>query len=156
QAPLVPAVEHRSARKDDRWDIYRGRRHQAGRRSLVTAGSEHHAVDWIAVQNFDKAKIREVAIDRGRRALTGFLAWVHRKFEGNSTCIADAVPDALGQVEMMPVAWRKVRAGLRDSDNRFSRLQFLARDAEVHIPLDIQSGHARIGGIIKPAAAAQA
>ena len=70
---LPPAVQHRPAGQHDRRDVHRRRRHDAGRRGLVAAGQQHHAVERIAVQHLDQAQIREVAVERRGRPLAGLL-----------------------------------------------------------------------------------
>src|SRR3569833_2877306 len=50
---------------------------------------------------------------------------------------------------------RQVAAGLGDADDRFARLQFLARQTEVQIALQIQRRHVGIAGIVEPGTASQ-
>src|SRR5471032_626691 len=152
---VIPAVEHRSARQHDGGNVDRGGGHQACRRGLVAAGGENYAIDRIAVQDFNETEISEVAIERGGGALAGFLYRVNGELERNAACVADAVAYAARELEMMAVARREIRAGLRNADDRLARLQFFARDAVVHVALEIERGHAGIGGIVEPAAAAQ-
>ena len=78
---VMPAVEHRSAGEDDRGNVDRRRRHDAGRRRLVASGRQHHAVDEIAHQDFDEAEIGEIAVERGGRPLARLLNRMNRKFE---------------------------------------------------------------------------
>ena len=94
------------------------RRHHGGRRGLVAAGGQHHAVERIAVQHLDQAEIGEVAVERGGRPLAGLLDRMHRELERDAAGVADAVAHALGQLEVMAVAGREVGAGLRDADDR--------------------------------------
>ena len=147
---LVPAVQHRSARQHDRGHIDGRRRHHAGRRGLVAAGGQHHAVERIAEQDFDQAEIGEVAVERRGRALAGFLDRMHREFHRDAAGFADAFADALGQIEVMPVAGGEIVAGLRDADDRLAGLQFLAGQAVIEIALQIERGHPRIMRIVEP------
>ena len=78
---VMPAVEHRPAGEDDRGNVDRRRGHDAGRRRLVAAGCQHHAVEEIAHQNFDQAEIGEIAVERRGRPLARLLNRVNRKFE---------------------------------------------------------------------------
>ena len=56
---------------------------------------------------------------------------------------------------MDAVAWREVGPCLRDPDDGLAGLQLFARQAEVHVALDIERGHAGIEGIVEPASAAK-
>ena len=77
---VEPAVQHRPAGQHDRGNVDGRRRHQAGRRGLVAAGGQHHAVERIAEQDFDEAEIGEIAVERRGRPLAGFLDRMRRKF----------------------------------------------------------------------------
>ena len=147
---LVPAVQHRSARQHDRGHVDGRRRHHAGRRGLVAAGGQHHAVEGIAEQEFDEAEIGKVAVERRSRAFAGFLDRMDRKFHRDAAGFADAFADALGEIEMMPVAGGEVVAGLRNADDRLAGLQFLAGQAVIEIALQIERGHPRIMRIVEP------
>ena len=153
---LPPAVEHRAARKHDRRNVDGRGRHDRRRRGLVAAGGEHDAVERIAEQHFDQAEIGEVAVERRGRPLAGFLDRVHRELERDAARGADAFAHALGQLEMMTVARRQVGAGLRDADDRLAGGEFLERQAEIEVALEIERGHARIVGIVEPQLRAQA
>jgi hypothetical protein len=113
--------------KRDRRDVHRRRGHQAGRRGLVAAGGQHHAVERIAVEHLDQAEIGEVAVEPRGRALAGFLDRMNREFDGDAACLANAFAHALGQHEMVAVAGRQVGTGLGDADDRLARLQLLLR-----------------------------
>ena len=71
--------------------------------------------------NLHQAQIGEVAVQPRGRALAGFLNRMHRKFEGNSAGIANALAHARRQDQMMPIARRKIRAGLGDADDGSAR-----------------------------------
>ena len=120
---VPPAVQHRSAGEDDRRQVDGRGRHDAGGRGLVAAGGQHDAVERIAVEHLDQAEIGEVAVERGGRALAGLLDRVDRELEGDAAGGADALADALGELEMVPVAGGKVGAGLGDADDRLAGLQ---------------------------------
>ena len=104
QLAVMDVIEHRPAREHDRRRVDGGRRHQAGRRGLVAAGGQHHAVERIAVQHLDQSEIRKVAVERRGRPLAGFLDRMDRKFEGDAAGVADAVAHALGKLEVMAIA----------------------------------------------------
>ena len=148
--PLPPAIEHRAAGQHDRRHVDRGCRHQAGRRGLVAAGHQHHAVERIAVQHLDEAEIGEVAVERRGRPLAGLLNRMHRELEGDAAGVADALAHALGELEMVAIAGREIGAGLGDADDRLARGQFLARQPVIEIALEIERGHAGIVGIVEP------
>ena len=131
RSPLMPAVEHRPDRQRDGRDVDRRGRHQAGRRGLVAADGQHHAVERIAVEHLDQAQIGEVAVEAGGRALAGLLDRVDREFDGDAARLANAFAHALGQHEVMAVAGREVAAGLGDADDRLARLQLLEAEAEI-------------------------
>ena len=150
-----PAVEHGAAGQHDGRNVDRGRRHQLRRRGLVAAGGEHHAVDGVAVEDFDQAQIGEVAVERGGGALAGLLNRVDGKLEGDAARLADALAHARRQHEVMPVTGREVGARLRDADDGLACGQLLARQAVVHVPLEIDGGHVGVVGIGEPLARAQ-
>ena len=152
---LPPAVQHRPAGQHDRRNVHGRRRHEAGRRGLVAAGRQHDAVERIAVQHLDQAEIGEVAVERRGRPLAGFLDRMHRELEGDAAGVADALAHALGELEVMAVARRQIRAGLRDADDRLAGAQLLAGQAVVEIALEIERGHARVVGIVEPQLRAQ-
>ncbi len=102
------------------------RRHDRGRRGLVAAGGEHHAVERIAEQHLDQAEIGEVAVERRGRAFAGLLDRMHRELEGNAAGVADAVAHPLGQLEVVAVAGREIRAGLGDADDRLAAGELVA------------------------------
>ena len=156
QPPLPPAVEHRAAGQHDGGDVHRGRAHQAGGRGLVAAGGQHDAIQRVAVQHLDQPEIRQVAVQRRRRPLAGLLDRMHREFQRHAAGVADAVADAAGEVDVMPVAGRQIRPGLRDPDDRLAAPKLIGRDAVVHVALEIQRGHRRIGRVVEPAAGPQA
>ena len=152
---LPPTVQHRSAGQDDCRQVHGRRRHQAGRRGLVAAGHQHHAVERIAIQHLDQAKVREVAVERGGRPLAGLLDGMAGKFECDAAGRADALAHAMRQFEVMAVARRKVGAGLRDADDRLAGAQLLAGQTEVQIALEVERRHARVLRVVEPELGAQ-
>ena len=156
EAALPPAVEHRAAGEHDGRDVHRGGAHQAGGGGLVAAGGEDDAVERVAVQDFDQAEVGQVAVERGGRALAGFLHRVHRKFQRHAAGVADAVAHPAGEFDVVAVARGEVGAGLRDADDRLAAAEFLGGDAVVHVALEVERGHRGVGGFVKPAAGAQA
>ena len=117
--------------------------------------SQHDAVERIAVQHLDQAEISEIAVERGGRALARLLDRMTREFERDAAGRPDAFAHALGQFEMVAVAGRQIRAGLRDADDRLAGAQFLAGQAVVEIALEIERRHAGILGIVEPELRAQ-
>ena len=79
-----------------------------------------------------------------------------RKLQRHAARIANAVPHAAGEFDMVPVTGRQIGAGLRDADDRLAAAQLVRRDAIVHVALEIQRRQRRIGGIVEPAAGTQA
>ncbi len=147
---LVPAVQHRPARQHDRGHVDRRRRHQAGRRRLVAAGGEDHAVQRIAEQDFDQSEIGEVAVQRRGRTLAGLLDRMHRKFHRDAAGGADSLADPMRQFEVMAVARRKIVAGLRDADDRLAGLQFMPGQAVIEVALEVERGHAGVVRVVEP------
>ena len=147
---VMPAVEHRSAGKNDRGNVDRRGRHDAGRRRLVAAGRQHDAVDEIAHQDFDEAEIGEIAVERGGRPFSRLLNRVHRKFERKPAGRGDAVARALREFKVMAVAGRKIGAGLRNADDRLAGAQLAGRQAEIEIALEIKGRHSRVIRIVEP------
>jgi len=147
---LEPAVEHWPDRQCDRRNIDRRRRHQAGRRRLVAADRQHHAIQRIAVDRLDKAEILQVAVEPGGRALAGFLDGMRRKLDRDPAGVADTVAHPLGEFEMMAVARGQIAAGLRDTDDRPARLKLVDAETIIQITLEIERGHVRIFRIVEP------
>jgi hypothetical protein len=75
---------------------------------------------------------------------------MHRKFEGNAAGVANAGAHALRQIEMMAVARRQIRAGLRDADDRPAGGQLFTREPVIEIALKVERGHAGIVRIVEP------
>ena len=155
QLAVLDVIEHRPAGEHDRRRVDGRRGHQAGRRGLVAAGHQHHAVERITVEHFDQAEISEVAVERRGRPLAGLLDGMHRELERDAAGVADAGAHALRQLDVVPVARAQVGAGLRNADDRTARRQFLAGEAEIEIALQIERGHARIIRIVEPQLRAQ-
>src|SRR5262249_5077070 len=109
----------------------------------------------IAEQHLDQAEIREVAIERRGRPLTGFLDRVARELERDAAGAADALAHAMRELEMMAIARREVGTGLRDADDRRALPQFRGGEAEVEITLEVERRHAGIVRIIEPQCRAQ-
>ena len=152
---VMPPVVHRPAREHDRRNVDRRRRHDAGRGGLVAPGRQHHAIEKIAHQHFDEAEIGEIAVKRRRRPLARLLNGVHRKLERHSAGCRDPVAHALGELEVMAVAGRKIGAGLGDADDRLARAELGGRQAEIEIALEIERRHARVFRIVEPEARSQ-
>jgi hypothetical protein len=152
---LPPAIQHRTAGQDDGRDVDGGGCHQPGRRGLVTARGQDHAIERVAVQHFDEAQIGEIAVECRSRTLAGFLDRMAREFEGNAAGIANAFAHTLCQFKVMPVARRQIAAGLRDSDDRLARGQFVKREPVIQIALQVERGHAGIVRIVEPELRAQ-
>src|SRR5215831_1358022 len=53
------------------------------------------------------------------------------------------------------IARGKIRAGLRNADDRLARGEFRKRDTVVEVPLQIERGHCRIFRIVEPCLRAQ-
>ena len=147
---VEPAVEHRAAREHDRGQVDGCRRHHAGRRRLVAAGGQHHAVQRIAEQDFDQAEIGEVAVKCRGRPLAGLLDRVGREFHCDAAGHTDAFADPVRQFDVMAVAGGKIVAGLRDADDRLAGLQFLTGQAVIEIAFEIERGHARVMRVVEP------
>src|SRR4029077_3187849 len=122
---------------------------------LVAAGHQHDAVERIAVEDLDEAEIGEIAGERGGRALAGPPDPMPRETERDAAGHADAFAHALGELEVMAVAGREVRAGLRDADDRLAGAQLLRREAEVHVALEVERRHAGVFRIVEPELRAQ-
>ena len=150
------AIEHRAAGKYDGRQVHRSRGHQAGGRGFIAAGSQHDAIERIAAQDFHQPEVGEITVQGGGGPLAGFLERMHGKFERDAAGVANAVLDARGELDMMTVAGRQIAAGLRDADDRAGGLQFVARDAVVGEPFDIDGGFAGLFAVVKPDLAAQA
>ncbi len=147
---------HRAARQHDGGDVHGRRGHQAGRRRLVAAGRQHHAVERIAVEHLDQAEIGEIAVERRGRPLAGLLDRMHRELEGDTAGIADAVAHARGKLEVMAIARREIGAGLRDADDWLAGRELRLGQSVVEIALEIERCHPGVVGIVEPQLRAQA
>ena len=143
------------ARQHDGRDVDRRRAHDHGGRGLVAAGGQHDAVEEVAVEALDQAEIGEVAIERRGRPLARLLDRMDGKLDGNAAGVADAVAHAHRQVEVMAVAGRQIAAGLGDADDRPAAVQLGERQAEIHVPFEVERRHGRIARSVEPFAAAQ-
>ncbi len=155
QLLLEVAVQHRPDVQRDRRDVHGRGRHQAGRHGLVAAREQDDAVQGIAVQHLDQRQVGEVAVERRRGALAGFLDRVARELEGDAARRRDAFAHALGEFHVVAVAGRQVRSGLGDADQRLARAQLLRRQPVVQVPLQVERGHPRIVRIVEPRLRAQ-
>ena len=59
------------------------------------------------------------------------------------------------QFEMMAVAGREIGTCLGDADDGPPRLQFIERQAEIHVALQVQRGGIGMRAIVEPGARAQ-
>src|SRR5690606_13782532 len=102
------------------------------------------------------AQVGKVPIERRGGALAGLLDRVDRELDRDAAGITDAVAHALRELEVMPVARRQVATGLRDADHRtVAAMQLVECQAEVHLALEVERGHAGIVGIVEPGAGSQ-
>jgi hypothetical protein len=77
------------------------------------------------------------------------------ELERHPAGVADAVPHALGELQVMPVARNEVAAGLGDADDRPAGLELRAREAVVQVSLQIERRHLGIARVVEPQAASQ-
>ena len=148
--PAAQAAHHRTDRQRNRRNIDRRCGHQTGGRGLVTASGQNDAVDRVAVQDLDQTEIGEIAVETGRRTLSGLLDRMDGKFDRHTSRIANTVAHALRKHEMVTIAGRKVGTGLGYADNGSARLQLFERQSEIHVTLEIQRGHIRVVAVVKP------
>src|SRR5262245_30454864 len=80
---------------------------------------------------------------------------MHRELEGDAAGVADAFAHARGELEMMAIAGREVRAGLGDATIGLPDVSLLLGQPEIEVALEIERGHARIVGIVEPQLRAQ-
>src|SRR3954453_21726632 len=73
-----------------------------------------------------------------------------RKFERDATRLADAFSYPVRKFKVMPVAGRKIRAGLCDPDDWLAGLQLLALDPPVHVALEVKRSHIGVFRIREP------
>lgn len=72
------------------------------------------------------------------------------EFNRNTASGANTLADPLGQFNVVTIAGGDVRSRLRNTDHRLAGHQFLARDAEVEIPLHVNSRHAGVAATVEP------
>src|SRR3546814_11542585 len=75
---------------------------------------------------------------------------MRRKFDRDAAGVADSVAHALGEFEMVAIAGCQIAAGLGDTDDRPSRLQFVDAETIVQIAFEIECRHIRIVRIVEP------
>ena len=81
---------------------------------------------------------------------------MHGKLEANAAGIANPFADPLGEFEMMPVARREVRTALGNANDGLAACEFLLRQPEIEVALEVKGSHARIVRIVEPQLRAQA
>ena len=150
QTPLKVPIEHGAARKHYRGQVEGAGGHDARRRGFVAPRGEHHAINGIAVQDFDQAQVREVAVERGRGPFALLGDGMNRKFKGDAPVVPNPGFDPVCQFDVDAVTRREVPAGLRDADDGFARLEFFARPAVVHVAFHIHRGHAHVVRVVEP------
>ena len=149
-AALVPAVEHGAHRQCDGRQVHGGRGHQARRGGLVAADGEHHPVERVALQHLYEPQVGQVAIERGGGPLAGLLDGVHAELERDPAGLVDALAHPLGQLQVVPVAWRQVRAGLGDPDLGLVGLQLLTGQPVVEVAFEVQRRQVRVALDVEP------
>ena len=107
------------------------------------------------MQHLDQAQVRQVAVQRRRGPLAGFLDRVDRELERDAACVANAVAYPVGELHQVTIAGAEVAAGLGDADDGPAGLQLVPGEAVIHVPLEVERGHARVGAIVEPASASE-
>ncbi|MNT55174.1 hypothetical protein D3C72_1923920 [compost metagenome] len=79
-----------------------------------------------------------------------------RELDRDTAGVANAVAQALGEVEMVAVAGIEVAARLGDADDRLAGAQLFRCRAVVHEALEIERGQIDVVGIVEPVLRAQA
>ena len=105
-APLVAAVQHRTAGDRDGRQAAARSSHQQRRRSLIAADKEHDTVDWIAADQLLHVHRREIAEEHGRRSKIGFSERHHWELNREAARLQHAAADMFGEVTKMRVAGR--------------------------------------------------
>ena len=153
---VVVTVHHGAAGEDDGRDVDGGGSHQAGRRGFVATGGEDDTVDGIAVKDFDEAEVGQVTVEPGGGPAAAFMDRMDGEDKRQSAGIAHAVAEAAFELKQVAIAGGKVTAGLGDADDGFVALQLFAGEAVVGEALHVEGGHAGVGEVVKPIAAAEA
>ena len=150
QLAVYIAVEHRSARQDNGGQIHRGRSHQSCGSGLVASRREHDAIEGIAGQDLNQAKVGEVTVKGGGGAAARLLDGMSGKFEGQSPSIADARLHPVGEGYVDPIARDQIAAALRDANDGPAGLQLFTGDAVVAVALQVDGGFAWFYLVAKP------
>src|SRR5262249_55013624 len=111
---------------------------------------EHDAIERIAVEDLNQAQISEVPVESRRRTLAGFLKGMGPELQRDAARIPNSRAHSLGELQMMTIARDEVTPALRDADDRASALQLASGEAEVEVPLEIESGHLGIVRVVEP------
>ncbi len=125
----VPAaLEHRPARDHDRRDIGAGRAHQLGRRGLIAAAQQHHAIDRVGLDHLLHVHGHQVAVEHGG-GLDQHLAERDRgELQRQAAGLPDAALDRLGDDPQVGVAVGQLAPGVADADHR-PAIEDIAREA---------------------------
>ena len=87
---------------------------------LVAPGHEHDTVERIAVENLHKTEIGKIAIERCRGPLARLLDRMHWELDRDTTSGANPLADPLRKIDMVPIAWREIGAGLGNAYDRLA------------------------------------
>ena len=114
----IVAVQHRPAGNGDRRQIAARRAHDQGRRRLVAAAQQDHAVDRVAANRLLDVHRREVAEQHRRRPQAGLTQRGDRELERDPAALPHAALDVLGHFTEVEVARRQLRPRVADADDR--------------------------------------
>src|SRR5262245_16415463 len=78
------------------------------------------------------------------------------ELERDPAGVADTLLHALRELQVVPIAWHEIAAGLSDTDELPIALELGSGQAEVEVPRQGQLCHLRVVGIVEPRAATQA
>ena len=102
------------------------------------------------MQHFNQREIGEVAVERGRGPLQGFLDRVDGKFQRHAAACNDTVAHPLDQFQVNAVAGCNVRTRLGNADDRLAALQFTHGETVIQLPLQIERRHVGVIRIVEP------
>ena len=102
--------------------------HQQGRRGLVAADQQHHAVDRVAADRLFDVDARQVAREHRGRSQVRLAVAEDRELDRKTAGFEDAAFHVFGELAEVRVARCQLAPGVADADDRLA-LELVVRDA---------------------------
>ncbi|CAM3977677.1 hypothetical protein BOMU111920_03785 [Bordetella muralis] len=115
---LKVTVEHGPPGHDDGGQVGGRRSHEQGRRSFVAADQQYGTIDGLTAHCLLDRQCGQIAIQHRGRPVGVLGNREHWYLDGKAASLPDAGLHLLGQFAQVPIAWRQVRPGIQDADDR--------------------------------------